>query len=99
MKNPINRIKESFAKIREWLNLWKRVRELEKEMGKVLDQLKVMNQKLDGIDEINNNVREIRDVLISKEFKRAIRVTLGNADAVKKLETLEPKKSGKTDTE
>ena len=85
MKNPINRIKESFSKIREWLNLWKRVRELEKEMSELTE----IGKKL------NDNVQEIRDVLISKEFKRAIRVTLGNADAVKKLETLEPKKSGK----
>ena len=62
-------------------------------MSKVLDKLDSIDGKLDGMDNINDNVQEIRDVLISKEFKNAIRVTLGDVPAADKLESLEPKKS------
>ena len=77
MKNPINRIKESFSKIREWLNLWKRVKELEKEMGKVLDELKSMNKKLDKLDNLDN-LDSIKQLL-----EKFMKLSVSMYDAVK----------------
>ena len=88
-------MKELINTNKEWMNLKKRIKELEEEMGKVLDKLDSMDKKLDKLDDFNQTA-SLPFMELSVEVYR--KVEGGSPQAVK-LEKIIKEHKQVTDTD